>query len=155
MTEPRPGSKHRGPTTPGHRSRGGAAQAVGGRVVRAAIFPLWRGGVIPGGGSAAVAAIMTAWGAVTPSAGTGSGSARIVVAGAVCGEKCDGPAEVVADRAPDNDAFQGPVGGAHSEPVPDLGRQPASQGALLVQAGRAVNEHLRGLRPAQGVPFPD
>jgi len=48
--------------------------------------------------------------AVTRSAGTGSGRAEIVVVRAVRGEEFDGPAEVVADRAVDHDAVQGPVG---------------------------------------------
>ena len=53
---------------------------------------------------------MTALEAVTPSAGTESGGAWIVVVCTVPGEKFDWPAEVVADRAPDHDAFDGPVG---------------------------------------------
>jgi len=47
---------------------------------------------------------MTALEAVTPGAGTGSGSARIVVVRAVPGEEFDGPAEEVAGRAPERDA---------------------------------------------------
>src|SRR6478735_12075870 len=71
---------------PAARAHGGdphggrAAEVVGGSIVRAASFPLRRGGDIPQGGSAAaVTAIMTALEAVTPGAGTGSGRARIVV----------------------------------------------------------------------------
>jgi hypothetical protein len=60
--------------------------------------------------AATVTAIMTALEAVTPGAGTESGSARIVVVRTVPGEKFDGPVEVVADRAPDHGAFQRPVG---------------------------------------------
>ena len=50
---------------PAARAHGGdphggrAAEVVGGSIVRAASFPLPRGGDIPQGGSAAVAAIMT------------------------------------------------------------------------------------------------
>jgi hypothetical protein len=81
---------------------------------------------------------MTALEAVMPGAGTESGSARIVVVLAVPGEGFNSPGEVMAGRAADHGAFQGPVGGAHGEPAADLGRQPASQGAVLVQVGGAV-----------------
>jgi hypothetical protein len=76
---------------------GRAAQVAGGSGVRAATCPLRLGGKNPQGGSAAtVTAIMTALEAVTPGAGTESGSARIVVIRTVPGEKFDEPVEPVA-----------------------------------------------------------
>jgi len=123
------------------------AQVVRGSGVRPASVPPRLGGEIPQGGPAATATvIMTALEAVTPGGGSYCGSARIVLVRVVPGEGLDGPAEAVAGRAPDHDAFDGPVGGAHGEPAADLGRQPASYGAFLVDVGRAVQEHHRGLR---------
>jgi hypothetical protein len=80
------------------------AQVVGGSVVPAVILPLRRGVVIPEGRSAA-AAMMDVLGAGEPSAGTSSGGALVA---AVWGEKYDGPGEMVAGRASDHDAIQGP-----------------------------------------------
>jgi len=94
---------------PGNPQGGRAAQVVGRSTVRAAI-PFRIGREVPQGGSAAtVTATRTALEAVTPSAGTESGSARIVVVRAVPGERFDGPAEPVTGRAPDHGAFDGPV----------------------------------------------
>ncbi len=42
----------------------------------------------------------------------------------------------------DHGSFEGPVAGADSEPAPRLGRKPASYGAFVVQAGRAVKEYM-------------
>ena len=38
----------------------------------------------------------------------------------------DGPLESAMIRCPAGHSFTGPIGGAHGEPAPDLGRQPAS-----------------------------
>src|SRR5271165_2522377 len=131
----------------GEPQGGRVAQVVRGSGVRPASVPPRLGGEIPQGGPAAAATvIMTALEAVAPGGGSCCGSARIVLVLAVPGEGFDGPAEAVTGRAPDHGAFHGPVGGAHSEPAPYLGRQPASYCALVVQVGRAVQEHHRGLR---------
>src|SRR5215472_12248069 len=86
----------------GDPQAGRVAQVVGGSSVRAAICPLRRGGGISRGGPAAtVTAIMTALEAVAAGAGCHCGRTRVVLVRAVPGEGFDGPAEVMAGRAPD------------------------------------------------------
>ena len=67
--------------------------------------------------------------------------ARMVVVLAFPCEGLDRPIEPVAGRASDHGGFEGPIAGAHGKPVPHLGREPASEGAVLVEGGRAVEEH--------------
>jgi len=128
-----------------HASR--PPQIVGRSTVRAADSPLRLCGEIPQDGSAAtVTGIMAALEAVSPGAGTGSGSARVVVVLAVPGEGFDWPVEPVASGASDRGGFERPVAGAHREPAPDLGGKPASLGAVFVEVGRAVKEdHLTSI----------
>jgi hypothetical protein len=47
----------------------------------------------------------------------------------------------MAGRAPDRGALERPVGRVHEEPAHHLGGKPASARAVLIQIGRAVNEH--------------
>jgi hypothetical protein len=69
---------------------------------------------------------MTALEAVMRGAGTGCGSAWIVVVLVGQGEGFDICSEAVAGRADDDGALHWPDGGVHGEPAGDLGRQPAS-----------------------------
>src|SRR5437016_3248627 len=110
---------------PAARAHGGdpqggrVAQIVRGSSVRAAISPLRLGGEMPDGEPIrAVTATMAALDAVTPGAGYNCSTARVVLVLAVPGEGFDGPAEVMAGRAPDHGAFHRPGGGAHGEPAP-------------------------------------
>jgi hypothetical protein len=64
------------------------------------------------------AAWMTTWQPRTaPGAGCHCGTARVVLVRAVPGEGFDRSAEVMAGRALDHGAFDGPVGGVHGEPA--------------------------------------
>ena len=88
---------------------------------------------------------MTVLEAGTPMAGPMSGSTRIVAIDGVPGERLDIAVEPVTGRAFDHRALDRPVGRAHHEPEPNLGRQPASYSAVMVQICRAVKEHHPGL----------
>src|SRR5215469_854243 len=61
--------------------------------------------------------------------------------GLVVGQELDRPIEEMAGQAPDRGALERPVGRVHEEPAHHLGGKPASDRAILIQIGRAVNEH--------------
>src|ERR1700761_453974 len=85
------------------------AQVVGRSTIRAAAIPFRLGREVPQGRCHRHGRHDGA-GAVTPSAGTESGSAWIVVVRTVPGQRFDGTVEPVTGRAPDHAAFDGPVG---------------------------------------------
>src|SRR5436305_14055400 len=93
---------------PAARAHGGdpqggrVAQVVRGSSVRTAISPLRLGGEMPDSEPVrAVTAIMAVLDAVAPGAGCHCGTARVLRV-LVPGEGFDGPAEVMAGRAPDH-----------------------------------------------------
>src|SRR5215471_7305161 len=96
----------------GDPQAGRAAQVVGGRGVGTGAVRLQPcGETLDGGRSGTVTAIIISLDAVTvPDARSKYGIACIVLVLALPGEGFDSTAEVMVDRASDNDAFDGPIG---------------------------------------------
>jgi len=69
------------------------------------------------------------------------GPSRVPTVALDPGKGFDRPVEQVASGTPDHEALERPVRGLHRVAAPDLGREPASPGALIVKVSRTVEEY--------------